>query len=62
MTHPTRGGVTGYNADKEFNHEEFWEWCREQSRDNIVLISEQVAPDDFRVIWESGGRAKCMSW
>lgn len=36
----------------EFNHEEFWEWVRKNSKDNIVLISEYNAPNDFECIWQ----------
>lgn len=35
-----------------FNHNEFWDVMREWSKNNIVLISEQSAPDDFECIWE----------
>lgn len=38
--------------EKEFNSEEFWTIVREWSKNNIVLISEENAPDDFDVIWE----------
>ena len=38
--------------DEEFDHEAFWEWAREKSKDNIVIISEQQAPVDFKCIWE----------
>lgn len=35
-----------------FDYEEFWNIMREWSENNIVLISEQNAPDDFKCIWE----------
>jgi len=38
--------------DKKFNHEEFWEWVRVMSRNNIVLVSEFDAPKDFKCIFE----------
>ena len=41
-----------YASDFEFYHDEFWDWCREMSQRNIVLISEQTARDDFECIWE----------
>lgn len=34
-----------------FNTEEFWEWCRELSKNNIVIISQYSAPKDFKVIY-----------
>ena len=41
-----------YSANKDFNHEEFWQWVRDMSKNNIVIVSELQAPDDFVVIWE----------
>lgn len=41
-----------YGSSKGFNHDEFWVWCRHMSEKNIVLISEQEAPLDFKCIWE----------
>lgn len=35
-----------------FDYKEFWEIMREWSKNNIVLISEQQAPEDFECIWE----------
>lgn len=50
---PPYAGTKGYlTVTKEFNHKEFWEIAREWSKDNIVLISEENAPDDFDVLWE----------
>ena len=43
------------NTTKYFNnfdHEKFWNWCREISRDNFVYISEYNAPNDFECVWE----------
>lgn len=42
--------TTDYN--NEFNHIEFWEWARKVSKNNIVVISELQAPDDFICIWQ----------
>ena len=50
---PPYAGTKGYETiTKEFNHKAFWEKMREWSKDNIVLISEESAPDDFDIIWE----------
>lgn len=38
-------------ATEEFPYEEFYNWCREMSKNNIVLISEYWMPDDFECIW-----------
>ena len=35
-----------------FNHDEFYEWARFASKDNIVLISEYEMPEDFTCIWQ----------
>ena len=40
----------GYQSN--FNHEEFYEWVRKMSVNNIVLVSEYEMPDDFECIWE----------
>lgn len=40
-----------YGAD-EFPYEEFYEWCKEMSIHNTILISEYNMPDDFECIWE----------
>lgn len=42
----------GYKRQGNFNHEEFWNWVRYISKHNIVIVSEQEAPNDFEVIWE----------
>lgn len=41
-----------YGVSRNFNHGEFWQWVREMSRNNIVIVSEEQAPSDFRIIWE----------
>lgn len=42
----------GY-ADKDtFDYEYFWNWVRELSKSNIVLVSEYSAPSDFECIWQ----------
>lgn len=35
----------------EFNHDEYWEWVRKMSKNNIVICSEYIAPIDFECIW-----------
>ena len=54
-----RGGViycdipyqstTGYQ--NHFVHNEFWAWATQQSKENIVLVSEQTAPSNWKSIW-----------
>lgn len=41
-----------YSNATSFDYDKFWQTMREWSANNIVLISEQEAPDDFTCIWE----------
>lgn len=49
---PPYYGVKQYGINKDFDHTEFWQWVREQSENNIVIVSEETAPEDFVSIWE----------
>lgn len=49
---PPYKDTTNYTAGMDFNHDEFWDWCRDMSERNIVLISEHQARDDFECIWK----------
>lgn len=40
-----------------FNHDKFWQWCREMSKDNLVFVSEYSAPEDFECIWEKEAKS-----
>lgn len=52
---PPYSGSKGIDSiTKDFNYIEFWDIMREWSKNNIVLISEEKAPDDFCIIWEQG--------
>lgn len=42
---------TKYKVD-DFPYNEFYDWCRAMSKNNIVLISEYNMPDDFECIWQ----------
>lgn len=42
-------GTLKYTTD--FDYEKFYEWAKEMSLYNIVLISEYSMPDDFECIW-----------
>ena len=48
---PPYNNTTGYGKEK-FNSEEFWEYARNTSKEHLMFISEQTAPDDFVSIWE----------
>ena len=48
---PPYQGTTGYKTGS-FDHDKFFEWCRKQSKKNIVFVSEYNAPDDFECVWQ----------
>lgn len=41
-----------YANSLHFDYDEFWNYMRKWSKNNIVLISELNAPKDFECIWE----------
>ena len=44
-------GSKQYSTSKDFNHDEFWEWCRDMSKQgHTVFISEYSAPKDFKIL------------
>lgn len=50
---PPYEGTKQYGNAKDFDYTEFWEVMRKWSKhNNIVLISELSAPDDFITVWE----------
>lgn len=49
---PPYKGTFGYEKNKEFNHTEFWQWCRDKTNEgHVVFVSEYNAPADFECIW-----------
>ena len=48
---PPYEGTKQYSNATNFDYAQFWQFCRELSKDNIVVVSEQNAPDDFTEIW-----------
>jgi len=46
---PPYKSTTGYNGN--FDHIEFWDWCRVISINSSVFVSEYEAPDDFECVW-----------
>lgn len=34
-----------------FDHDKFFDWCREQAKKNVVFVSEYKAPKDFQCVW-----------
>ena len=52
---PPYKGTTRY-ATGSFDHDKFWQWCRDMSDSgHIVFVSEYNAPDDFKCIWSMEG-------
>lgn len=49
---PPYEGTTQYGTSNDFHYERFWDWVREMSEKNIVIVSEYNAPSDFTVIYE----------
>jgi DNA adenine methylase len=48
---PPYAGTSGYKTGA-FDHDKFFNWCREQAKNNIVFVSEYNAPDDFIKVWQ----------
>ena len=45
-------GTKQYSTSKNFNTNEFWQWCRDKEAEgHTVYISEYNAPEDFECIW-----------
>jgi site-specific DNA-adenine methylase len=44
-----------------FNSEEFWEWCRLMSQNNIVFVSNYSAPDDTQMVMKSSHKMTGIS-
>ena len=47
---PPYKGTLKYTTD--FDYDKFYKWCKEVSKNNIVLISEYWMPEEFECIWE----------
>ena len=49
---PPYAGTKQYANATAFDYDLFWDTMRRWSKNNIVLISEEHAPDDFICIWQ----------
>ena len=49
----------GYKFETFFDYDFYYNWIREISKNNIVICSEQVFPDDFKIIWEQNVKRTC---
>ena len=52
---PPYAGTAEY-VEGGFDHEKFYDWCREKSKTNPVFISEYHCPEDFECIYEFSRR------
>jgi DNA adenine methylase len=48
---PPYKGTTSYKTGA-FDHDKFWQWCRNMGKSNVVFVSEYEAPDDFICTWQ----------
>ena len=48
---PPYQGTKQYSNATKFDYDLFWDTMRKWSENNIVIISEEHAPDDFTCIW-----------
>lgn len=53
---PPYRDTTKYKTES-FPYEEFYQWCRDMSVHNTVLISEYNMPEDFECIWQKETKA-----
>ena len=50
---PPYEGTAKYKATGAFDHDAFWQWCREKCKEgHQVFVSEYNAPDDFVCVWQ----------
>jgi len=57
---PPYKGTKKYNTSKDFDYEAFYDWCREMSKNNIVIVSEYNMPEDFECIWKKETKTNMM--
>ena len=50
---PPYRDTTGYKNGCEFDHDQFWQWCRDKTKEgHTVFVSEYSAPSDFICVWQ----------
>ncbi len=50
---PPYKGTTGYSSSGKFDHDSFYDYCRQMHRDgHTVYISEYQMPGDFSSVWQ----------
>lgn len=50
---PYENSSQRYTKLDGFVSEEFWDWCREMSKENIIFVSSYEAPKDFIEVMSS---------
>lgn len=51
-------GTKQYSTSKDFNHSNFWNWCREKANQgHKIFVSEYNAPDDFECVWQKEAKS-----
>jgi DNA adenine methylase len=48
---PPYDSTTQNYRSGEFNHKDFYDWCRYMAQNNIVFVSGYKAPNDFKLIY-----------
>ena len=47
---PPYQDTSGYKTG-DFDHDKFFDWCRNQAKKNLVFVSEYNAPNGFKEVW-----------
>ena len=51
-------GTKQYSTSKDFNHSNFWNWCREKAKQgHTIFVSEYNAPADFECVWQKEAKS-----
>ena len=51
-------GTKQYSTSKDFNHSNFWQWCREKANQgHTIFVSEYEAPADFECVWQKEAKS-----
>jgi DNA adenine methylase len=51
-------GTKQYSTSKDFNHSNFWIWCREKAKQgHTIFVSEYEAPTDFECVWQKEAKS-----
>ncbi len=50
---PPYANTAQYKAVGNFDHDKFWRWCEQKSKEgHTVFVSEYTAPDNWECIWQ----------